>query len=55
MTAPEGQIFDLGYQNYDGPREGRMRARKALFVNGVRTSFPFCFLRLCWRLRLFWL
>ena len=39
MTAPEGQIFDLGYQNYDGPREGRMRARKALFVNGVRTSF----------------
>ena len=39
MTTPEGQIFDLGYQSYDGPREGRMRARKALFVNGVRTSF----------------
>jgi ABC-2 type transport system permease protein len=39
MTAPEGQIFDLGYQRYDGPREGRMRARKALFVNGIRTSF----------------
>ncbi len=39
MTTPEGQIFDLGYQNYDGPREGRMRSRKALFVNGVRTSF----------------
>jgi ABC-2 type transport system permease protein len=39
MTAPEGQLFDLGYQRYDGPREGRMRARKALFVDGVRTSF----------------
>ena len=39
MTAPEGQLFDLGYQRYEGPREGRMRARKALFVNGVRTSF----------------
>ena len=39
MTASEGQLFDLGYQRYDGPREGRARARKALFVNGVRTCF----------------
>ncbi len=39
MNAPEGQLFDLGYQRYDGPREGRTRARKALFVNGIRTSF----------------
>ena len=39
MNAPEGQLFDLGYQNYHGPREGRARARKALFVNGIRTSF----------------
>ena len=39
MTTPEGQLFDLGYQRYDGPREGRARARKALFVNGVRTCF----------------
>ncbi len=39
MTASEGQLFDLGYQRYEGPREGRARARKALFVNGVRACF----------------
>ena len=39
MTASDGQLFDLGYQRYDGPREGRARARKALFVNGIRTCF----------------
>ena len=35
---PEGEIYDLGYQRYDGPREGRWRPRKALWVNGVRTA-----------------
>ena len=39
MTGSEGQVFDLGYRHYDGPREGRGRARKALFVNGIRTCF----------------
>lgn len=39
MTTSEGQLFDLGYQRYEGPREGRRRARKALFVNGIRTCF----------------
>lgn len=39
MTTSEGQLFDLGYQRYEGPREGRARARKALFVNGIRTCF----------------
>ena len=39
MTTPEGQIFDLGYHHYKGSREGRSRARKALFVNGIRTCF----------------
>ena len=39
MSTSEGQLFDLGYQRYDGPREGRTRARKALFVNGIRTCF----------------
>lgn len=39
MTTSEGQLFDLGYQRYEGPREGRTRARKALFVNGIRTCF----------------
>ena len=38
MTEPRGEVFDLGYQHYIGPREGRMRARKALWVNGVRTA-----------------
>ena len=39
MSTPEGQVFDLGYRHYDGPREGRGRARQALFVNGIRTCF----------------
>ena len=38
MTQTAGELFDLGYQHYDGPREGRMRARKAVFVDGVRTT-----------------
>jgi ABC-2 type transport system permease protein len=32
------EVFDLGYQYYDGPREGRSRARQALYVNGLRTA-----------------
>ena len=38
MTQSNAEVFDLGYQHYDGPREGRMRARKALWTNGVRTA-----------------
>jgi len=38
MTEHAGEIFDIGYQRYEGPREGRMRAREALFINGVRTA-----------------
>ena len=38
MTEPRGEVFDLGYQHYEGRREGRMRARKALWMNGVRTA-----------------
>ena len=38
MTQSAGELFDLGYQHYQGPREGRMRARKAVFVNGFRTT-----------------
>ena len=38
MTGSGGEVFDLGYQHYDGPREGRMRALKALLVNGMRTA-----------------
>lgn len=47
MTAPvavrpevtgeaEGTVFDIGYQSYDGPREGRYRGRFAVFKDGVR-------------------
>ena len=37
MTEARGEVYDLGYQHYDGPREGRARARRAVFENGVRT------------------
>ena len=37
MTESAGELYDLGYVHYEGPREGRMRARKAVFSNGVRT------------------
>ena len=37
MTQATGELYDLGYQHYQGPREGRMRARKAVFVDGFRT------------------
>ena len=38
MTQATGELYDLGYQHYQGPREGRMRARKAVFVDGFRTT-----------------
>ncbi len=37
-ARPAGQIFDIGYQRYDGPRQGRGRARLALFASGVRQT-----------------
>ena len=38
MTQAAGELFDLGYQHYDGPREGRMRARKAVFFDGFKNT-----------------
>ena len=38
MTQATGELYDLGYQHYLGPREGRMRARKAVFGDGFRTT-----------------
>ena len=38
MIEPSGEVFDLGYQHYEGPREGRMRARIALWTSGLRTA-----------------
>jgi ABC-2 type transport system permease protein len=34
----QGAVFDIGYQRYEGPREGRGRARLAVFKDGVRTA-----------------
>lgn len=33
-----GTVFDIGYRNYTGPREGIARSRLALYKDGVRTS-----------------
>ena len=33
-----GTVFDIGYQRYTGIREGRHRARFAVFKDGVRTA-----------------
>ncbi|MFO8010642.1 MAG: hypothetical protein R6U89_07510 [Dehalococcoidia bacterium] len=38
MTEYGSEVFDLGYQHYKGPREGRMRARKTIWTNGMRTA-----------------
>ena len=38
MTQARGEVFDIGYQRYRGTREGRARAIKTLWANGVRTS-----------------
>ena len=36
MSTEQAEVFDLGYQPYTGPREGRTRARRAVLENGVR-------------------
>ncbi|MBN4064630.1 ABC transporter permease [Dehalococcoides mccartyi] len=45
MTTPrntgsrgEGTVFDIGYQHYDGPREGRFRARFAVYKDGLKIA-----------------
>ena len=37
MTHSTAEIYDLDYQHYDGPREGRARAVRSLWVNSFRT------------------
>jgi ABC-2 type transport system permease protein len=34
----DGTVFDIGYQGYRGPRQGRNRGRLAVFKDGVRTA-----------------
>ena len=41
MTRPQGEVYDIGYQRYEGLREGRNRARTAVWSNGVRTALGF--------------
>ena len=38
MNQPQGEVFDIGYQPYEGAREGRNAARKALLIDGMRTA-----------------
>ena len=33
-----GTVFDIGYQRYEGLREGRGRGRRAIYKDGVRTA-----------------
>ena len=33
-----GTVFDIGYQHYTGPREGRGRSRRAVFKDSLRTA-----------------
>lgn len=33
-----GVVFDIGYQRYAGPREGRDRARRAVYRDGIRKA-----------------
>jgi ABC-2 type transport system permease protein len=39
--AHEGTVFDIGYRNYTGVREGRGRSRMAIFRDGVRIALGF--------------
>ena len=38
MNQYRGEVFDLGYRRHEGPREGRMRPRIAIWRNGGRTA-----------------
>ncbi len=57
--ARTGEVFDLGYQGYDGERHGRWRARWAIWRDGIRVTLglgrgvakkvaPFTFIGLFW-------
>jgi ABC-2 type transport system permease protein len=38
MTSRPAEVFDLGYQSYDGPRTGSWARRRAIWRDGVRIS-----------------
>ena len=37
-SQPTGTVFDIGYQRYEGPREGRQLARRAIFIDALKSS-----------------
>ena len=37
-TQSSGQVFDIGYQHYTGTREGRVRARKSIYLDGCKNA-----------------
>lgn len=37
-SQPVGEVYDLGYQHYDGPRRGRPGAFLAVFADGLRAA-----------------
>ncbi len=37
-TQPSGQVFDIGYQRYTGVREGRARARRSIYIDGLKSG-----------------
>lgn len=39
--ARGGTVFDIGYQRYGGQREGRSRARRAIYKDGIRVALGF--------------
>jgi ABC-2 type transport system permease protein len=39
--SQQGTVFDIGYQGYTGKREGRGRARRAVFKDGFRAALGF--------------
>lgn len=41
LEATGGTVFDIGYQRYTGVREGRSRARSAVYRDGVRAALGF--------------
>lgn len=41
QPARSGTVFDIGYRNYTGAREGRNRSRLAVYKDGIRIALGF--------------
>lgn len=40
-AAHSGTVFDVGYQRYEGEREGRKRSRVGIYKDGIRVAMGF--------------